>query len=299
MNSGPITSRRQFLNDIQAEQHSYALRSGKVWLATQRMLKRTGRIFVLDKAGSATPESVFDFDDIRDLYLLQLAASWIKNAAGFSSWVEISPVQRLSVHPLSLGAQYMIIPRSVRRKVDAFRQMESNDARQIKAAKRMPVQEFKGSLYAALCRASGSKAAANEKLLQLPLTQEEIRKITDPDVKVYGAISDKIAPSFILFTLECKRLGYTTEHDLLWDLFRVIKDKSMLSALGDSLYFTFLRPNEEDLFAHFIHKHQEPFSSLQAKREAIRSFVQAVHTRYLFTANKRNYLKRKKKKWSE
>lgn len=291
MSSGSLTSRRQFLYDIQAEQHSDALRSGKAWLATQRMLKRTGRVFISDKTDLTAPGSVFDFNDVRDLYLLQLAANWIKNASGFSSWVEISPVQRLSAQQSSLGTQYMIIPRSVRRKVDAFRQ--------INAAKHISVQEFKGSLYAALCRACGSKTAANEKLLEMPLTMEEIRKITDPDIKVYGMTGEKIAPSFILFALECKRLGYSTEHDLLWDLFRIIKDKSMLSLLGDSLFFTFLYPDDGDLFSCFIREHQEPFPSLQEKREAIRSFVQAVHTRYLFTANKRNYLKRKKKKWSE
>ncbi|SEO99207.1 hypothetical protein [Enterobacter sp. NFIX58] len=291
MSSGPLTSRRQFLNDIQAEQHSDALRSGKVWLATQRMLKRTGRVFVSDKTDPTAPGSVFDFNDVRDLYLLQLAASWIKNAAGFSSWVEISPVHKRSTLQSSLGAQYMIIPRSVRRKVDAYRQ--------INAAKHMPVQEFKGSLYAALSRAFGSKTAANEKLRHLPSTPEEIRRITDPDIKVYGMTGEKIAPSFILFTLECKRLGYSTEHDLLWDLFRIIKDKHMLNSLGDSLFFTFLYPDDGDFFSCFIREHQEQFPSLQAKRDAIRSFVHAVHTRYLFTANKRNYLKRKKKKWSE
>ena len=73
----------------------------------------------------------------------------------------------------------------------------------------------------------------------------------------------------------------------------------MLSSLGDSLFFTFLYPDDGDFFSCFIREHQESFPSLQAKREAIRSFVQAVHTRYLFTANKRNYIKRKKKKWSE
>ncbi|EBT1279321.1 hypothetical protein CIT83_26135 [Salmonella enterica] len=286
MGDRQLTPRRQFLNNSRAEQHSDALRSGKAWLATQRMLKRTGRILVSDKAGPKAPGSVFNFYDIRDLYLLQLAASWIKNAAGISSWVEVSSVQRAGSHQLSLEAQYMIIPRSIRRKVDAFRQ--------INTTKKIPVQEFKGSLYFALCQISGSKEAANERLLKLPVTQEEIRKITDPDIKLYGYIRSMIAPTFMLFRQECHRLGYRTEYYALWHLKRVIKDHDTLNMFGDSLYFAFLYMGDEDYFNRFFIEYHNVSNSVEKIQELIESFILTIHTRYLYTANKRNYLKRKK-----
>ncbi|EAR6894022.1 hypothetical protein CSN29_26285 [Salmonella enterica subsp. diarizonae] len=287
MGDRQLTPRRQFLNNSRAEQHSDALRSGKAWLATQRMLKRTGRILVSDKAGPKAPGSVFNFYDIRDLYLLQLAANWIKNAAGISSWVEVSSVQRAGSHQLSLEAQYMIIPRSIRRKVDAFRQ--------INTTKKIPVQEFKGSLYFALCQISGSKAAANEKLLTLPVTQEEIRKITEPDIKIYGYIGKTIAPVFMLFMLECQRLGYSMEYRDLRRLRYFIKDHNELNMLGYSLYFAFLYLDAGDYFTRFFIEYNNVLKDAVKKRELIQLFILDIHTRYLYTANKRNYLKRKKR----
>lgn len=286
MGDRQLTPRRQFLNNLRAEQHSDALKSGKAWLATQRMLKRTGRIFAPDKTGQRSPESVFDFYDIRDLYLLQLAASWIKNTAGFSSWVEISPVQRRSPLQFSLGDQYMIIPRSVRRKVDAFRQMNTT--------KKTLLQEFRGSLYSVLCRALFSKAAADEKLLTLPVTQNEIRKITEPDIKVYGYIGKMIAPVFILFMLECQRLGYSMEYRDLQCLRDAIKDNNTLNMFGNSLYFAFLYQDDGDHFTRFFIEYHNVLKDEVKKRELIQSFILDIHTRYLYTANKRNYLKRRK-----
>lgn len=290
-----MNPRQEFLKTIQYEQISLAIRSGKIWLATQRMLKRTGKTFSLESSDKGSDRMTFSFNEIRHLYLLQLAAAQIKSVKGYSSWVEISLLQERVPRLMSWATPHMIIPSSVRRKVDAYRQIKTSSKKQQPAS----VKEFSGSLYSALHKALKSKSAADKLIYQLPLTPEDAREITEPDIKVYGCVGKTIAPAFVLFALECKRLGYSTEHEILLRLQRLINDNNKLNMLGNSLYFTFLYPDDEDLFTHFFLEYQKELKSSGEREVYVTKFIQDVYSRYLHTANKRNYIKRKHKKWSE
>lgn len=290
-----MNPRQEFLKTIQYEKISIAIRAGKIWLATQRMLKRTGKTFSIESSENSSDKMIFSFDEIRHLYLLQLAATHIKSVKGYSSWVEISLLQERVPRLVSWATSHMIIPSSVRRKVDAYRQIKTSSEKQQSTS----VKEFSGSLYSALHQALESKSAADKLISQLPSTHEDARKITEPDIKAYGYVGKTIAPVFVLFTLECKRLGYSTEHEVLLRLQRLIKDSDKLNMLGNSLYFTFLYPDDEDLFSHFFIEYQKGTKSSGEREVYATKFIQDVYSRYLHTANKRNYIKRKRKKWSE
>lgn len=283
---GTDNERQLFLQSIREEQLSAAIRTSKAWLATQRMLKRTGRTLTTGKNIDTEKKMTFDLDEILNLYLLQLTAGEIKKNSGYSSWIEISQLHGRTPNLPVWFPSNMLVPRTIRRKVDAFRQVAQPSKKSI--------PEFSGGLYSEICRAVGSKSAGDKLIATFPLTDKDISKVINPDIKVYRSIEKTVAPSYILFMLECKRLGFTQEYEVLSRLTGKIKNTKVLNSLGDSLYFAFLYNESDDLFSLFFTSLKKYINNTQKKEKFITKFIEDIHTRFLFTANKRNYLKRKK-----
>ncbi|MCV5976125.1 hypothetical protein OFO29_27620, partial [Escherichia coli] len=112
----------------------------KAWKDTQRILKRSGLV-CRERSEPFDPEKHFDCYTVRYLYLLNIIALKIRSVSKFSCWIEVGQCHRMTGKHLSLNAPpFMLIPRSIRRKVDGFRQSKGE-------ATPKSAQPFTGSLY--------------------------------------------------------------------------------------------------------------------------------------------------------
>lgn len=112
----------------------------QAWKDTQRILKRSGLVY----RGNGQNRLIlkhFNRYTVRYLYLLNIIALKIRSVSKFSCWIEVGQCHRMTGKHLSLNAPpFMLIPRSIRRKVDGFRQSKGE-------ATPKSAQPFTGSLY--------------------------------------------------------------------------------------------------------------------------------------------------------
>ncbi|MGD7785347.1 hypothetical protein ACQCZM_27250, partial [Escherichia coli] len=121
----------------------------QAWKDTQRILKRSGLVYRGERSESFDPEKHFNRYTVRYLYLLNIIALKIRSVSKFSCWIEVGQCHRMTGKHLSLNAPpFMLIPRSIRRKVDGFRQSRQSEDE----ATKNPPQPFTGSLYKVLSR---------------------------------------------------------------------------------------------------------------------------------------------------
>lgn len=255
MDDEKASSQQGRLKETRNEQRSREIRKGKAWLSVQRMLKRSGKTCSLRVADDRTNagDTSFDIDTVRHLYLLQLAAGQIKSYPELSSWVEICEIQTRPPLLAPWITSHIIVPRLIRRKAHAFRQVLTTNVEDLPWQSETLVHEFSGGLYAALCHVHKTKAYVDEIIARFPLTRQEM--LFDPylDVGAYRSVRLSKAPSFILLLLECNRLGYKSEYVVLCRLLEIITDDTQLNMLGDALFFTLLyQHNEKDLFSSFF-----------------------------------------------
>ena len=255
MDDEKASSQQGRLKETRNEQRSIEIRKGKAWLSVQRMLKRSGKTCSLRVADDRTNagDTSFDIDTVRHLYLLQLAAGQIKSYPELSSWVEICEIQTRPPLLAPWITSHIIVPRLIRRKAHAFRQVLTTNVEDLPWQSETLVHEFSGGLYAALCHVHKTKAYVDEIIARFPLTRQEM--LFDPylDVGAYRSVRLSKAPSFILLLLECNRLGYKSEYVVLCRLLEIITDDTQLNMLGDALFFTLLyQHNEKDLFSSFF-----------------------------------------------
>ena len=255
MDDEKASSQQGRLKETRNEQRSREIRKGKAWLSVQRMLKRSGKTCSLRVADDRTNagDTSFDIDTVRHLYLLQLAAGQIKSYPELSSWVEICEIQTRPPLLAPWITSHIIVPRLIRRKAHAFRQVLTTNVEDLPWQSETLVHEFSGGLYAALCHVHKTKAYVDEIIAHFPLTRQEM--LFDPylDVGAYRSVRLSKAPSFILLLLECNRLGYKSEYVVLCRLLEIITDDTQLNMLGDALFFTLLyQHNEKDLFSSFF-----------------------------------------------
>ncbi|MED9338646.1 hypothetical protein RCN18_04370, partial [Escherichia marmotae] len=122
----------------------------QAWKDTQRILKRSGLVYRGERSESFDPEKHFNRYTVRYLYLLNIIALKIRSVSKFSCWIEVGQCHRMTGKHLSLNAPpFMLIPRSIRRKVDGFRQSKGE-------ATPKSAQPFTGSLYEVLSKESDS-----------------------------------------------------------------------------------------------------------------------------------------------
>lgn len=255
MDDEKASSQQGRLKETRNEQRLREVRKGKAWLSVQRMLKRSGKTCSLRVADDRTNagDTSFDIDTVRHLYLLQLAAGQIKSYPELSSWVEICEIQTRPSLLAPWITSHIIVPRLIRRKAHAFRQVLTTNVEELPWQSETLVHEFSGGLYAALCHVNKTKAYVDEIIARFPLTRQEM--LFDPylDVGAYRSVRLSKAPSFILLLLECNQLGYKSEYVVLCRLLEIITDDTQLNMLGDALFFTLLyQRNEKDLFSSFF-----------------------------------------------
>ncbi|SCM53067.1 hypothetical protein BN1044_02555, partial [Hafnia alvei] len=185
------------LKEEKNEQRSREIRKGKAWLSVQRMLKRSGKTCSLRVSDDRTNagDTSFDIDTVRHLYLLQLAAGQIKSYTELSSWVEICEIQTRPPLLAPWITSHIIVPRLIRRKAHAFRQVLTTNVEDLPWQSETLVHEFSGGLYAALCHVHKTKAYVDEIIARFPLTRQEM--LFDPylDVGAYRSIGLSKAPS--------------------------------------------------------------------------------------------------------
>lgn len=280
---GVVDPRSKYFTELLQERRSAEIRKSAAWLSMQRILKRTGSRFVVRGAEGKLANGVFDFEVVRHLYLLQLASREIKTAAGSSKSAVIGDFQTEIFATTRLPTSHVIVPDMIRRKVYAFQQ--SNHFYDIASEND---QEFSGGLYGVMKCALGSRISADEMISQLPITRDDIKLVIMPNIVSYGVIGKSKAFTLVLLKLECQRLGFDIEGAVIDRCIQNINTTNMLNKLGNSLYFTFLYRDDNDLFVDFI----QGFISSSNRIKHINDFVSNVHETYLFTANKRAYLRR-------
>ncbi|WP_411753603.1 hypothetical protein [Serratia sp. (in: enterobacteria)] len=303
------SQRQQDLQEDKTEAKVRSVKGSRAWLNTQEMLRRRGK---LNSCISASPDEAdneknievptLDFDTVRHLYCLQLAVGQIKSVDGFSSWVEICELQRPFPLMVSLPTSHIIVPKLIRRKAHAFLQT-------ITTRSDIPVCKTQ-SLYSTLTQSYKTKKRADEMIARFPLTRNEMERDPNLDTMVYRSIGLGRAPSFTLLLLECNRLGYKEQYDVLCHLLRIITDDKQLRMLGDALFFSLLyQSGEEDLFSSFFNgfyktrtikqnpgNKESNTNSVVDKWRAqqyvfINQFINNIYDNFLFDSDKRRKIR--------
>lgn len=291
-----VNARQRFLEKIHTEDRAAKIRRSKAWLCTQQILKRSGRSCVRQFSLTMTieDENHFDFMMVRHLYMLQLASAATKYAPNFPRWTEVGTLRRQALSQPQWFSLHIIVPRSIRRKADAFYQITGKGAvteKPLHASNNTPKSDaitgFKGSLYAALCRAYGERESVDRIISDFPVSSLEMKIAREFDVTAYHDIHHGNSPTLLLFCLECNRLGYKTEYEHVVKLMRILSNVHEQEQLGNALFFSLLYQGEEDIFTLFFEK-----LTVENRQSETRRFISHVYNKYLFSANKRRYQKK-------
>ncbi|EEJ5471641.1 hypothetical protein AU693_004722 [Salmonella enterica subsp. diarizonae] len=290
----------QKINGLRHKQFSDAAVPGKVrdirgrraWLNVQQMLKRSGRHCISGKFSKEEKEvpatDTFNFEDVCHLYELYRTVERIK--AGFPSGanieLEICELRRGRLH---WPYNFVIAPKHLRRKADAYRQMEG-------PGHHAPCG-FKGSLYRALLDLFGDRKKLDIALAERLFYDQPLLSLQK--IIVFG-------PSLLIFTLlctECRRLNFRDEETSLFRCKNILRSGQLIDKFGEALFFTFLyHTSEEDLFSSFFLEFMETekYPRVQTediwcciqkmeerRRRKILDFIEMVHNRFLCTAYRR------------
>ena len=289
----------------------------KAWKDTQRILKRSGLV-CRERSEPFDPEKHFDCYTVRYLYLLNIIALKIRSVSKFSCWIEVGQCHRMTGKHLSLNAPpFMLIPRSIRRKVDGFRQSKGE-------ATPKSAQPFTGSLYEVLSGDIDS-AKLDAWIAGLPLSALEGAK----EIPIMGfspwvvakSVRQSASPTFELFYQEYQslvlksvfklepgfeqlltRLSFIKQSILSKQQYRV--KSQLLERLGNVLFFTLLYnqgcPGEfintlvekEDIYLK-ASPGEEKVKAHQKLINYIEEFCNEMTEKYLMPAAGRHYKKRK------
>ncbi|EOG7189595.1 hypothetical protein ACLH9T_004899 [Salmonella enterica] len=290
----------QKINGLRHKQFSDAAVPGKVrdirgrraWLNVQQMLKRSGRHCISGKSSKEEKEvpatDTFNFEDVCHLYELYRTVERIK--AGFPSGanieLEICELRRGRLH---WPYNFVIAPKYLRRKADAYRQMEG-------PGHHAPCG-FKGSLYRALLDLFGDRKKLDIALAERLFYDQPLLSLQK--IIFFG-------PSLLIFTLlctECRRLNFRHEETSLLRCKNILRSGQLIDKFGEALFFTFLyHTSEEDLFSSFFLEFMETekYPRVQTediwcciqkmeerRRRKILDFIEMVHNRFLCTAYRR------------
>ncbi|MGS6552848.1 hypothetical protein ACUWFG_10650, partial [Escherichia coli] len=197
-------------------------------------------------------------------------------------------------------------PRSIRRKVDGFRQSKGE-------ATPKSAQPFTGSLYEVLSRDNDS-AELDAWFAEPPLTRQEVRegrRVTDFNPWAQSSfICRSASPTFELFYQEYKRLGLSVFFDPenrkpFESIKKHFGDKpQLLERLGDVLFFTSLYNQgclgefvnalveKEDIYLK-MSPGEEKVKAHQKMVNYIEAFCNKMTEKYLISAARRHYQKKK------
>lgn len=295
-----LSQRHQFFKERMLPLEVRKVKGSRPWLNVQQMLKRSGRNCVqrLFSNNEINGKDTFNFDDVSHLYHLYSAVNRIKSSSGNHVKLEICELKRgLHSWPYNL----IIVPTSIRRKVDGFLQDSGGSDKKNKNAKLW----CSGSLYKELRYASNSEQELNDSIARLSLADRvpPMAGVIHPGVS--NISSKDHSPAFTLLWLECRRMGLRAESDRLINLQRSINDVQLLEQLGNALFFSLLYVDPcKDLFSAFFHDEESLpprihgennyiQSYLERQKEKINSFVELINQRFLFNANKRHGIKKK------
>lgn len=290
----------------------------QAWKDTQRILKRSGLVYRGERSESFDPEKHFNRYTVRYLYLLNIIALKIRSVSKFSCWIEVGQCHRMTGKHLSLNAPpFMLIPRSIRRKVDGFRQSKGE-------ATPKSAQPFTGSLYEVLRKESDS-AKLDAWIAELPLNLQEEGK----EISVMGFSPRAVArpvlrsasPTFELFYQEYQslrlksvfkfeprfeqlltRLSFRKQSILRKQQYRV--KSQLLERLGNVLFFTSLYNQRclEEFINALVEKEdiylkmspgEEKVKAHQKMVNYIEAFCNKMTEKYLMPAASRHYKKKK------
>ncbi|ECW1083140.1 hypothetical protein GWU81_24410 [Salmonella enterica] len=291
----------QKINGLRHKQFSDAAVPGKVrdirgrraWLNVQQMLKRSGRHCISGKSSKEEKEvpatDTFNFEDVCHLYELYRTVERIK--AGFPSGanieLEICELRRGRLH---WPYNFVIAPKHLRRKADAYRQMEG-------PGHHAPCG-FKGSLYRALLDLFGDRKKLDIALAERLFYDQPLLSLQK--IIFFG-------PSLLIFRLlctECRRLNFRSEENFLLQCTNYLCIEQLIEKFGEACFFTFLyHTREEDLFFSFFMESLEsekyipvqsedditryPQIKAERRKRKILDFIEMVHNRFLCTAYRR------------
>ncbi|EFA4517988.1 hypothetical protein O4M14_004638 [Escherichia coli] len=285
------------------------------WKDTQRILKRSGLVYG-KRSESFDPEKHFDLHTVRYLYLLNMIALELKEDSRIE--VEVGQWHRMTGKCLSLNVPpFMLIPRTIRRKVDGFRQSEGNTTKK-------PARQFTGSLYEVLSRDIDS-AKLDAWIAGLPLSAlEGVKEISSMGFSPWAvakSVRRSASPTFELFYQEYQslvlksvfkpepgfeqlltRLSFIKQSILRKQQYRVKSE--LLERLGNVLFFTLLYnqgcPGEfvnalvekEDIYLK-ASPGEEKVKAYQKMINYIEEFCNTMTEKYLMSAVRRHYQKKK------
>lgn len=162
--------------------HRMSIRKGQAWKDAQRILKRSGPVHRRGRSESSDPEKRFNHYIMRYPYSLNIIVFKVRPASRFSYWTGVGQRHHMTGKRLSLNTpSFMLIPRSIRRKVDGFRQSKGETTSK-------PTQPFTGSLYKVLSRESDS-AKLDVRVAESPLNLRKEGK----EISVVGSSPRAVA----------------------------------------------------------------------------------------------------------
>ncbi|AKE59419.1 hypothetical protein F384_13055 [Citrobacter amalonaticus Y19] len=293
MSENGSNSRQVFLQKIRTQARIEEILYSKAWVNTQRTLKRSGLICVKEQEDGKFEygQGTFSFHTVRYLYMLHTAAGLINQHKHFPGKVEVAKLYGFSSNIIP---PYIIVPLSVRRKAEGFRQMTEKQITD--NVDKEP--EFSGSLYALLCDVyKKDMEKLNKMIIDLPVTREEIHAAPELSIDIYRKVHSQYVTVFRLFCYECRRLGYF--HDLeqpMKAMIRIInsEETEKFHKLSCALFFMLMYWDKDDSLSSFFYwlfiPEAKNFHSKYMNKKTD-DFIALVYKKYLSPATKR----RKKK----
>ncbi|EII7450283.1 hypothetical protein LHS21_004565 [Salmonella enterica subsp. enterica serovar Newport] len=283
----------RMLHDSVIPAEARKIKKSRAWLNVQEMLKRSGRRCISGKPSKEEKEvpatDIFNFEDVCHLYKLYRTVECIKAGlpSGAAIELEICELKRGRSH---WAYNFVIAPKHLRRKADAYRQMKGTD--------RHAPRGFKGSLYRALLDLFGDRK-------KLDIALVEHLSYDQPLFPLQQVIAG--SPSLLIFRLlctECRRLNFRSEENFLLQCTNYLCTEQLIEKFGEACFFTFLyHTREEDLFFSFFMESLEsekympvqsedditryPQIRAERRKRKILDFIEMVHNRFLCTAYRR------------
>lgn len=305
MHSHDIMRRYEAINNAGVKGRVKALKGSKAWLHVQQVLRRSGRTcapmnnvlnpIVLSHTDSGSLFFVHQVKYLCGLYALMQA---LKEMAG------ISTEMQLFIPKYKFPAGAMIVPETIRRKAEGFRQYRlANMSERECVLNENPPTGFQGSLYQALLHSCGSK----ENLDKCLATLVDNKKQLIPEDKPF--FLDAAVPTLSFLWYELRRLYHRDEAESVMDIYRKHTSKAaMLENFANAIYFTFIYSEDgnelyNDYFSGLYGKKAR--ENAQEKGEVcdydyfsitsvrlIMMFTEEVYRRYLSPSQKRHVQKK-------
>lgn len=314
MGSEMTAQQSDALREIANKARVTTILQSKAWKDTQRILQRSGLV-CRERSEPFDPEKHFDCYTVRYLYLLNIIALELKPDTRIK--VEVGQWYRITGKHLSLNVPpFMLIPRHIRRKVDGFRQSGKTTKK--------PAQQFTGSLYKVLSGDIDS-AKLDAWIAGLPLSAlegaKEISSMGFNPWVVAKSVRRSASPTFELFYQEYQslvlksvfktepgfeqlltRLSFIKQSILRKQQYRVKSE--LLEILGNVLFFTLLYnqgcPGE---FVNALVEKEATYLKASPGEEKVKAYQKMINyieefcnkmtEKYLISAAKRHYQKKK------